>query len=169
MPPRVWRSDEVTELAHHPNHPVVPAARTLGWSDLDRFPPGNHGSESGHRSGPADHDREATGLFLKFANWISEAMGRPVNIAFWFVLVVAWTLIFALGGPHLASGTWLPAWFTSLGYNFPLNLVTTVAELFIGFLVAAAAAGAVPGLMSAAARSGWRGSTSFRAPVVTSP
>jgi low affinity Fe/Cu permease len=79
------------------------------------------------------------GLFLKFANWVSEAMGRPTNIAFWFVLVVCWTLIFALGGQHLASGKWLPAWFTSTGYNFPLNLITTVAELFIGFLVAAAA------------------------------
>jgi low affinity Fe/Cu permease len=79
------------------------------------------------------------GPFLRFANWVSEAMGRPTNIAFWFVLVVAWTLIFALGGPHLASGTWLPAWFRSTGYNFPLNLITTVAELFIGFLVAAAA------------------------------
>jgi low affinity Fe/Cu permease len=79
------------------------------------------------------------GLFLSFANWVSEAMGRPTNIAFWLVLVVCWTLIFALGGPHLASGTWLPAWFTSNGYNFPLNLITTVAELFIGFLVAAAA------------------------------
>jgi low affinity Fe/Cu permease len=79
------------------------------------------------------------GPFLKFANWVSEAMGRPTNIAFWFVLVVCWTLIFALGGPHLASGTWLPSWFTSTGYNFPLNLITTVAELFIGFLVAAAA------------------------------
>jgi low affinity Fe/Cu permease len=77
--------------------------------------------------------------FLKFANWVSEAMGRPTNIAFWFVLVVCWTLIFALGGQHLASGKWLPAWFTSTGYNFPLNLITTVAELFIGFLVAAAA------------------------------
>jgi low affinity Fe/Cu permease len=77
--------------------------------------------------------------FLKFANWVSEAMGRPSNIAFWFVLVVCWTLIFALGGKHLASGLWLPAWFTSTGYNFPLNLITTVAELFIGFLVAAAA------------------------------
>ena len=79
------------------------------------------------------------GLFLKFANWVSEAMGRPTNIVFWFVLVACWTLIFALGGPHLASGTWLPGWFTSTGYNFPLNLITTVAELFIGFLVAAAA------------------------------
>jgi low affinity Fe/Cu permease len=79
------------------------------------------------------------GRFLKFANWVSEAMGKPANIAFWFVLVVSWTLVFALGGPHLASGTWLPSWFASTGYNFPLNLVTTVAELFIGFLVAAAA------------------------------
>ena len=79
------------------------------------------------------------GLFLQFANWVSEAMGKPANIVFWFVLVVSWTLVFALGGPHLASGTWLPAWFTSTGYNFPLNLITTVAELFIGFLVAAAA------------------------------
>jgi len=79
------------------------------------------------------------GLFLKFANWVSEAMGRPANIAFWFIAVIAWTLIFALGGRHLASGTWLPGWFTSTGYNFPLNLITTVAELFIGFLVAAAA------------------------------
>ena len=66
-------------------------------------------------------------------------MGRPLNIAFWFVLVVTWTLIFALGGPKLSSGTWLPTWFTSQGYNFPLNLITTVAELFIGFLVATAA------------------------------
>jgi hypothetical protein len=33
----------------------------------------------------------------------------------------------------------LPGWFTSTGYNFLLNLITTVAELFIGFLVAAAA------------------------------
>ncbi len=79
------------------------------------------------------------GLFLKFANWVSEAMGKPANIAFWLVLVLVWTLIFALGGHYLASGAWLPAWFTSTGYNFPLNLITTVAELFIGFLVAAAA------------------------------
>ena len=77
--------------------------------------------------------------FDRFADWVSEAMGRPFNIAFWFVLVVSWTLIFALGGPTLSSGTWLPSWFTSQGYNFPLNLITTVAELFIGFLVATAA------------------------------
>ena len=77
--------------------------------------------------------------FDRFADWVSEAMGRPLNIAFWFVLVVAWTLIFALGGQKLSSGSWLPTWFTSQGYNFPLNLITTVAELFIGFLVATAA------------------------------
>jgi len=77
--------------------------------------------------------------FDRFADWVSEAMGRPLNIAFWFVLVVTWTLIFALGGPRLSSGSWLPSWFTSQGYNFPLNLITTVAELFIGFLVATAA------------------------------
>jgi low affinity Fe/Cu permease len=77
--------------------------------------------------------------FDRFADWVSEAMGRPLNIAFWFVLVVTWTLIFALGGHKLSSGTWLPSWFTSQGYNFPLNLITTVAELFIGFLVATAA------------------------------
>jgi low affinity Fe/Cu permease len=77
--------------------------------------------------------------FDRFADWVSEAMGRPLNIAFWFVLIVAWTLVFALGGPKLSSGSWLPAWFSSQGYNFPLNLITTVAELFIGFLVATAA------------------------------
>jgi low affinity Fe/Cu permease len=76
--------------------------------------------------------------FDRFADWVSEAMGRPVNIAFWFVLIVAWTLVFAIGGPKLSSGTWLPSWFTSQGFNFPLNLITTVAELFIGFLVATA-------------------------------
>lgn len=81
--------------------------------------------------------REST--FQRFADWVSDAMGRPTNIAFWAVLITLWTCIFAFGGPHLASGTWLPAWFTSQGFNFPLNLITTVAELFIGFLVATAA------------------------------
>ena len=78
------------------------------------------------------------GLFDRLADWVSYAMGRPKNIVFWLVLVLCWTFVFAFGGPHLASGDWLPTWFTSTGFNFPLNLVTTVAELFIGFLVAAA-------------------------------
>jgi low affinity Fe/Cu permease len=76
--------------------------------------------------------------FLKIADYVSAAMGRPTNIVIWLIAVVAWTAIFATGGSHIASGTWLPSWFTSQGFNFPLNLVTTVAELFIGFLVAAA-------------------------------
>jgi low affinity Fe/Cu permease len=65
-------------------------------------------------------------------------MGRPKNIIFWLVLVLGWTLIFAT---HIVSATanFMPAWFTGQSYNFPLNIVTTVAELFIGFLVAAAA------------------------------
>jgi hypothetical protein len=65
-------------------------------------------------------------------------MAHPANIMIWLIAVIAWTAVFAFGGTHIASGTWLPAWFTSQGFNFPLNLVTTVAELFIGFLVAAA-------------------------------
>jgi hypothetical protein len=39
--------------------------------------------------------------------------------------------------PQRAGGTWRPAWFTSFGFNFPLNLETTVAELYMGFLVGA--------------------------------
>jgi hypothetical protein len=56
--------------------------------------------------------------FDRFADWVSEAMGRPLNIAFWFVLIVGWTLIFALGGHKLSSGGWLPSWFTSQGSIF---------------------------------------------------
>jgi uncharacterized membrane protein len=80
-------------------------------------------------------DRES--FFERVADYVSAAMGRPTNILVWLVLVVGWTAIFAL---HLVSptGTFLPSWFTGTGYNFPLNLMTTVAELFIGFLVAAA-------------------------------
>lgn len=83
-------------------------------------------------------DPEQASLFQRAADWTSAAMGRPANIVIWLVAVVAWTLIFAIGGSRISSGNWLPAWFTSQGFNFPLNLVTTVAELFIGFLVGAA-------------------------------
>jgi cell shape-determining protein MreC len=66
-------------------------------------------------------------------------MGRPTNIIIWLALVVAWCLLFALDHSHSVQlGTFMPAWFTSQGFNFPLNLITTVAELFIGVLVAAA-------------------------------
>src|SRR5580692_12664376 len=77
-------------------------------------------------------------IFDRTADYVSAAMGRPANIMVWLVLVVGWTVIFAT---HLvsASANFLPGWFTGTAFNFPLNLVTTVAELFIGFLVAAAA------------------------------
>jgi low affinity Fe/Cu permease len=77
-------------------------------------------------------------IFDRVADYVSAAMGRPANIMIWLVLVAGWTSLFAA---HIVSANadFLPAWFTGTAFNFPLNLVTTVAELFIGFLVAAAA------------------------------
>jgi len=77
-------------------------------------------------------------VFDRTADYVSAAMGRPANIMIWLVLVSGWTFLFAA---HIvsANANFLPAWFTGTAFNFPLNLVTTVAELFIGFLVAAAA------------------------------
>jgi len=77
-------------------------------------------------------------IFNRTADYVSAAMGRPANIMVWLVLVVGWTLLFAA---HIvsANANFLPGWFTGTAFNFPLNLITTVAELFIGFLVAAAA------------------------------
>jgi low affinity Fe/Cu permease len=77
-------------------------------------------------------------IFNRIADYVSAAMGRPTNIMIWLVLVVGWTLLFAA---HIvsANANFLPGWFTGTAFNFPLNLITTVAELFIGFLVAAAA------------------------------
>jgi low affinity Fe/Cu permease len=84
----------------------------------------------------ASADRES--IFNRIADYVSAAMGRPTNIMIWLVLVVGWTLLFAA---HIvsANANFLPGWFTGTAFNFPLNLITTVAELFIGFLVAAAA------------------------------
>jgi low affinity Fe/Cu permease len=93
-------------------------------------------ADAGVPSDTATTDRLS--MFERAADWTSAAMGKPTNIIIWFAVVAGWTLMFAFGGSHIASGTWLPAWFTSLGFNFPLNLITTVAELFIGFLVGAA-------------------------------
>jgi low affinity Fe/Cu permease len=86
---------------------------------------------------PVVQPPERESPFERLADYVSAAMGRPTNIMIWLVLVVAWTVLFASGLVNPA-GTFLPGWFTSQGFNFPLNLVTTVAELFIGFLVAAA-------------------------------
>jgi len=86
----------------------------------------------------ADNAERSESMFLRFCDWTSEVMGEPPNIVFWLVLVVGWTLMFATGLVKPDAG-FLPSWFTGTAYNFPLNLLTTVAELFIGFLVAAAA------------------------------
>lgn len=76
--------------------------------------------------------------FIDMADWVSGAMGTPVNIVIWILLVIGWFAIFATH-PDLAKANFMPAWFTSNSFNFPLNTVTTLAELYIGFLVAAAA------------------------------
>jgi low affinity Fe/Cu permease len=90
----------------------------------------------------ADTEKELSerheSLFLRFCDWTSQIMGEPPNIIFWLVLVVGWTLLFALKIVS-PNANFLPSWFTGTAFNFPLNLITTVAELFIGFLVAAAA------------------------------
>jgi hypothetical protein len=100
-----------------------------------------------------DKSEKKLPIFDRIADKTSFGMGTPLNIAIWMVLVVAWTLAFAL---HIIkpSGTFLPAWFTSTGYNFPLNLVTTVLELFIGFLVGAASNRSERNLESTLARMG---------------
>jgi len=91
-----------------------------------------------HRDTSAKTPTSKESVFDRTADYVSAAMGRPANIMIWLVLVGGWTLLFAA---HVvsANANFLPGWFTGTAFNFPLNLVTTVAELFIGFLVAAAA------------------------------
>ena len=60
-------------------------------------------------------------------------MGTPTNIIIWLLAVGTWIAF----GPYIAGHNFLPAWFTSNSFNFPLNTVTTIAELYIGFLVGA--------------------------------
>lgn len=81
-------------------------------------------------------DRET--FFTRIADRVSYGMGTPLNIGVWIVLVAGWIGLFAT---HVLGPTTniLPGWFTSNAFNFPLNTVTTLAELYIGFLVAAAA------------------------------
>lgn len=74
-------------------------------------------------------------IFLTVADTVSYAMGTPGNIIFWIILVGLWFSY----GPIIAKSSFLPSWFTSNMFNFPLNTVTTLVELFIGFLVAASA------------------------------
>ncbi|MCU1464502.1 MAG: hypothetical protein JWM72_430 [Actinomycetia bacterium] len=80
-----------------------------------------------------DDDEQHISPFVRVADRVSYAMGTWQNIVVWIILVGTW---FALG-PYLAHHSVLPAWFTSNNFNFPLNTVTTIAELYIGFLVGA--------------------------------
>jgi low affinity Fe/Cu permease len=84
--------------------------------------------------GKAVGDPERESVFNKIADRVSYGMGTPTNIIIWIVAVGAWIAM----GPYFAKHSFLPAWFTSNGFNFPLNTVTTIAELYIGFLVGAA-------------------------------
>lgn len=77
-------------------------------------------------------------IFLSIADKVSYFMGTPINIIFWIIVIGVWTALF---GFHVLSETvsLFPSWVTSNAFNFPLNTGTSVAELYIGFLVAAAA------------------------------
>src|SRR6266404_2087924 len=78
------------------------------------------------------------GKFLKIADAVSFGMGTPTNIVFWILAVVVWFVLGATRSSLFTQGSFLPDWFTSTAWNFPLNTITTLAELYIGFLVAAA-------------------------------
>jgi uncharacterized membrane protein len=88
-----------------------------------------------HNDHNDDHkdDEQPTSRFVRIADRVSYAMGTWQNIVVWIILVGTW---FAFG-PYLANHSVLPSWFTSNNFNFPLNTVTTIAELYIGFLVGA--------------------------------
>ena len=77
--------------------------------------------------------------FVRIADAVSFGMGTPTNIFFWIVAVIIWFYLGYTRRELFAQDDFLPAWFTSNSWNFPLNTITTLAELYIGFLVAAAA------------------------------
>lgn len=77
--------------------------------------------------------------FEQVADRVSWAIGTPTNIAIWLAAVAAWFFVGAAFPDWWTHGSFLPAWFTSTAWNFPLNTVTTLAQLYIGFLIAAAA------------------------------
>lgn len=77
--------------------------------------------------------------FVAITDTVSYFVGTPGNIIFWIVVVGIWVFL-GFSFPSLFLNTnFLPTWFTSTSWNFPLNTVTTLLELYIGFLVAAAA------------------------------
>jgi hypothetical protein len=75
-------------------------------------------------------------LFQKLADGLSFILTTWHNFVIWVILVVVWIA----AGPWIASHNFLPDWFTSNAFNFPLNTVTTLAELYIGFLLGVNAA-----------------------------
>lgn len=77
--------------------------------------------------------------FIKVADSVSWGMGTPANIGFWLLAVIVWFVLGYSRRELFEKGGLLPDWFTSEAWNFPLNTITTLAELYIGFLVAAAA------------------------------
>lgn len=76
--------------------------------------------------------------FIRIADAVSFGMGSPTNIFFWLLAVAIWFVLGATQPARFTGASFLPEWFTSTAWNFPLNTVTTLAELYIGFLVAAA-------------------------------
>ncbi len=76
--------------------------------------------------------------FLSLADAVSFGMGTPTNILFWLLAVAIWFVLGMTNQKLFTQGGFLPTWFTSNAWNFPLNTITTLAELYIGFLVAAA-------------------------------
>ncbi|HXW87217.1 MAG TPA: hypothetical protein VEJ42_03070 [Streptosporangiaceae bacterium] len=85
------------------------------------------------RDGTLTAAPERLGAFQRLADRVSFGMGTPTNIIVWIIAVGAWIAL----GPVVAKHNFMPAWFTSNSFNFPLNTVTTIAELYIGFLVGA--------------------------------
>ena len=76
--------------------------------------------------------------FLRIADFVSFGMGTPTNIIFWILAVLIWFYLGVTRPALFTHANFLPDWFTSTAWNFPLNTITTLAELYIGFLVAAA-------------------------------
>lgn len=75
-------------------------------------------------------------FFQKLADGLSYVLTTWQNFIVWVLLIAAWII----AGPWVASHNFLPGWFTSNAFNFPLNTVTTLAELYIGFLLGVNAA-----------------------------
>jgi low affinity Fe/Cu permease len=84
-------------------------------------------------SGGLAADPSRLSRFQRTADRVSFLMGTPTNIVIWIIAVGAWIAL----GPIVAQHNFMPGWFTSNSFNFPLNTVTTIAELYIGFLVGA--------------------------------